>query len=224
MKNELILVGDVAETEVTLVASAIEVRDKLLVEAQGITAVADAFDAECAAGLLRSISTATKDVENARKTVKAPVLELGKRIDGCAKDFSDDLLSESERISRMLGTYEAAERRKQQEAERKARREEQLRLAEAEQAVADGDETAMDSAVSDIVAIRNTAASKSHRPEGTSVRETWQFEVEDIETLYKAAPHLCTVVPDNTAIRAAIKKSQRIPGLRIWKEAKSYIR
>lgn len=203
---------------------AIALRDDLLSQAAEITSVGDALDADLAAGVLRSISGATKDVENARKAVKAPVLDLGKRIDGVAKEFAGQLEVEQKRISRLLGDYEAAERRKQQEAERRARQEEAERLMAAEQAAKEGDETAIEDAAKDIAEIRSQVTTAAHRPEGTAVRETWCFEVEDIQALYKAAPYLCKIEPDSTAIRAAIKKDQNIPGLRIWKEAKSYIR
>jgi hypothetical protein len=221
MDTTLITVGDVTSTEVALVDSAVALRDDLLAKAREVTAIADAFDAECAADVLRSITGATREVETARKAVKAPVLDLGKRIDDVAKQFSGDLSVEANRISRMLGSYEAEERRKQQEAERAARAEEEKRRREMEAATTDEDRH---EAAREIVNIKSEVAAVAHRPEGTAVRESWQFEVTDINALYTAAPHLCTIVPDNTAIRAAIKKSQNIAGLRIWKEAKSYIR
>lgn len=223
-QTQLIKVGDLAETEVTLLPDAIALRDDLLEQAGEITAVTDALDAEEAANVLRSITKATKDVENARKAVKSPVLDLGKRIDGIAKEFSGNLDTEKNRISRLLGDYEAGERRKRQEAERVARQAEAERLMAADQAAREGDKSAMEDAAKDIAEIRSQSHSVAHRPEGTGVRETWCFELEDIEALYKAAPYLCKIEPDGTAIRAAIKKNQNIPGLRIWKEAKSYVR
>ena len=224
MSTELITVGDVAGTEVVLAESALELRNNLLQQAQGVTAVVDALDAEFAASVLKDITSATKDVENARKSVKAPVLDLGKRIDETAKEFSGELDVEKQRISGLLGTYEAAERKKQQEAERRARAEEASRMMAAEEAAKSGDENAMADAAQDIAEIRGQVSASAHRPSGTVVRETWQFEVTDIKTLYAAAPHLCNIEPNGSAIRAVIKHNQDIAGLRIWKEAKSHVR
>lgn len=221
---ELIHVGDLEKIEVTLLPRGSEIKKVLLGQARTIESVADAFDAECAADALRNVSNALKDMEATRKAVKAPVLALGKRIDDTAKEFAADLETHKTRISRLLGDYEAAERKKQQDAERQAREAERQRLMAAEEAAASGDESAMEDAANDIAEIRTQTAESSYRPSGTAVRETYQFEVTDIEALFKAAPHLCKIEPDNAAIRAAIKKNQNIAGLRIWKEAKSYTR
>jgi len=217
----LIHVGDLGETEIALLPEAIELRDKLLSQAAEVTAVADAFDADCAADVLKAITVATKAIETTRKEVKAPVLDLGKRIDGVAKEFSGRLDEEKSRISKLLGAYEAMERKKREEAERIARNEAIAKIKEAEST---GDESRIEKANTESAQIMSAAAEVAHRPEGTAVRETWEFEVTDIDALYKAAPYLCRIEPDGPAIRAAIKKNQNIPGLRVWKEAKSYIR
>lgn len=80
-------------------------------------------------------------------------------------------------------------------------------------------------AVEKIVEVKQAAEATValSRPAGATVRETWCFEVTDIKALYAAAPYLVTLEPNGAAIRAAIKTNQNIPGLRVWKEAKSIV-
>lgn len=224
MNSEALINVTDFKAEITLLPKAQELQNLLLNQSRTVKSIEDAFDAECAADVLKNLTQAVKEMETARKEVKAPVLDLGKSIDAVAKSFTNLLEKEKSRISKILGAYEAEQRRIRQEAERKAREAEEAARREAEKALAQGDEKAATVAAEKIATSQAQVAESSHRPEGTAVRETWQFEVTDMNALYDAAPHLCRVEPDNAAIRAAIKKSQSIPGLRIWKEAKSYVR
>lgn len=226
MSKELIKVTEIEGVEIGLLPSAIETRDRLLKEAASISSVSDSFEADIAADTLKSITLSTRQIEQARKAVKAPVLELGKKIDACAKEFSERLKEEESRIGRLLGNYEAIERKKKQEAERKAREEEARKRAEAEARIRAGEDAQKveEEVTKEIIETKVEVSTASYRPEGTSVRETWQFEVTDINALFAAHPDLVVLSPNNTAIRAIIKHKQDIPGIRCWKEAKSYIR
>jgi len=117
MSADLIKVGSLEEVEVALIPEAEDLKKHLLGEASGVTTVEDAFDAECAADVLRKLAKATRECESARKEVKAPVLDLGKRIDAVAKEFAGDLKEHEQRISRLLGSYEAEQRKLRMEAE-----------------------------------------------------------------------------------------------------------
>lgn len=218
MSEEILKLLNHESGEIQIAPDSELLKQELLEQAASVTGVSDELDADLAANALKSITEVLKDVEAARKTVKAPVLELSRKIDGVAKDFGAQLGNEKTRISKLLGTFEAEQRRKQKEAEREAARKEAERI---EQANEDGD---LDAAVDDIAKIRTEAAQVAHRPSGTVVRETWKFELLDIQALHKAAPHLCKIEPNNVMIREAIKTNQNIPGLRVWKEAKTHIK
>lgn len=224
MSRQLIQLEGLAATEIVLLPEAEQLRNQMLEKAHAVSLIEDALDAELAANVLKQLSGAVKDMEATRKQVKAPVLDLGKRIDSVAKDFAGTLDKEKTRISKLLGSYEAEQRRIREEAARKKREAQEQARREAEEALASGDEAKAAEAADKIAASKAVVEASAHRPEGTAVRESYQFEVTDIEALFRAAPHLCKIEPDNAAIRAAIKKSQSIVGLRIWKEAKSYVR
>lgn len=216
MSSELLKIDGLGDAKITFAPNAHELRDQMLAKAEEIDVVADALDADVAAGALRGITDVTREIEAGRKATKTPVLALGKRIDEAAREFSEPLGREKNRLSRLLGGYESEQRKLMLEAKRKAE-------AEAAEAAKEAETTGdMEAAAEKIAAAHAQVTEAAHRPEGTTVRETWKFEVEDIDALFKAAPHLCKIEPDGQAIRAAIKKNQNIAGLRIWKEAKSY--
>ena len=68
------------------------------------------------------------------------------------------------------------------------------------------------------------AAIAAIKPEGVALRQSWKFEVVDINALFMARPDLCVIEPNNAGIRAQIPHNQSLPGLRIWQEAKASVR
>ena len=211
-------------------------RDAILTTSRRVLTVSDAMEAEEATDSLRSLAALCKEVETIRKEIKAPVLELGKKIDAIAAEFIGDAAAEKARLETALGTYQAAEQRKA-DAARRAAQEEADRLAreaakaqrEAERATTDGeqDRTQQAAAQAEAKAIeaRVVAAEIAPvKPAGVAVRQPWKFEVVDINALFKARPDLCVIEPNNAGIRAQIPHNQNIPGLRIWQEAKASVR
>jgi len=98
---------------------------------------------------MRGIKEVLNSAEAARKKIKEPILDLGRRVDAAAKKFSEPLDAEFKRLQRITADYQTeqiarmreiedarrreAERleRERQEAERKLREEEERKLAEA---------------------------------------------------------------------------------------------
>jgi len=224
MSDNLLQTNKLSTVEVELLPAAGDLKRELLHQAGQIESVEDAFDAECAAEVLKNLSTAVKDMESARKEVKAPVLDLGKRIDSTAKEWLAELETEKKRITRTLGDYQAEQDRIRRDAERREREKQEAARREAEEALASGDEEGATKATEAIAQSSAKVSESAHRPAGVSVRTAYKFEVEDIDVLFKARPDLCTIQPDNAAIRAAVKKSQSIPGLRVWKESSAVAR
>ena len=104
-------------------------RDELLTLARKGTSITTQEQAQRCAAFLKRIADFTRTIEDTRKAVKAPVLEVGKRIDGVAVELTRDLEIELKRISCLLGAFAAEQKRKEEEARRKAWEEqERLRL------------------------------------------------------------------------------------------------
>lgn len=239
MSTALTITG-LQAAEIAIAPEARELRDKLLVEIRGVTAVADAFDADCAADVLKRATQLSRGIESDRSTVKAPVLALGKKIDALAKEITAELDGEIGRVSRVLGAYQLAEKQKAEAAERLARDEARRIQAEAEanarkaaqaastdtEALAAASEI-MDQAAAKIVETRKAIVSTvAPKAVDTAVRVDVCFDVNDIIALYAARPELVNLEPNGTAIRAICKANPnlQLPGLRHWTEAKTNIR
>jgi len=204
-------------------------------EAAGnITEIADSFDNECAVEAVRDIKSIMSDVESCRKTVKAPVLKLGKAIDQAAKDFCGALITEQARVQKLITGYADEQRKIAWEAE-KARRAEQERLERERQAAAEElkkaetPEETYRAKRTVAKAVQAEADNKaiSTAPEkvsGLVVTRRKDFRIVDIDALHKARPDLVHVMPKRSEILEAIKTTDKIPGLEIFEETKTSIR
>lgn len=238
---------------VTIPGSAISHRTAALEEASSVTAVTDGLTLEVAGQVARALQGIIKGVEKTRTEVKAPVLDLGKKIDSTAKDFLAPVQVEFERVSGLINRYqreqirlaeearkkaeaEAARKREEQERqEAEARRKEEEARKAAEVAVTEEQHTA---AVQQAEEAKQQAESIAAAPvavvvpvavapvvSGVSARKEWTFEVESIERLYAVNPHLCNVTPKRAEIQTLVRAGARqIPGLRIFEDIKTGIR
>lgn len=123
MDSNLINLTNISDAKISISQNVFDKKFELLGCSSAITAVRSFEDQESATQALNSISKLLKDVEAARKAVKSPVLELGKKIDELAKNFTGELESEKNRISRLIGNFVAEQERKRFEEERRLREE-----------------------------------------------------------------------------------------------------
>lgn len=237
---ELLIVTGL-DAAVTATSAARDRRDALLAKARRGTSVANSASAEKAGEVLKEIKTFTRAIEDARKEVKEPVIEVGKRIDGLARELVADLDAEATRISRLVGAWQAEQNRIADQKRREAWEEEQRIRDEANRKIQEArehsrteasfekkadkiDAQATQAIIDTRVAAAGTIAPK---PAGLSTREEICFEVTDIQALYESAPFLVSLTPNTAAIKAAIKGltgQQTLPGVRHWKEQKAIVR
>ena len=177
-----------------------------------------------------------KRLEASRKAVKAPILELGRRVDALADELAAPVTAEMKRVGGLVAKFQQAEavRVEQERIERQKREQEAMaaaRLAaEAERKAAATMQTEADLQK----AIEAEAAAKAKEAEmyktltapvpapvkaaGSVTKKVMRWEVTDIHALYKAAPHLVRMEPNAAAIKASCVASQTIPGLKLWEE------
>lgn len=227
--------GNLPNPTITIISEALEARRSILERASLVLEINSVTDLDEAAASLLEVKTLADSVEKSRKEVKAPVLDVGRNIDSTAKKFLEPLTKEQKRLSILVGSYQEAERRKaeQARAEEAARQAEamaEMKRKEAE-ALAAGDEAAADAAraeAANTIAESQLASANAAgaQLDGISTVTRFQFEVTDVEALYKAAPHLCRIEPNTTMLRAHIKdtKGKALPGVRIWQEAGTVVR
>jgi hypothetical protein len=230
---EIVVSGSLPCPQIELSPAAFNARTMALEASGRIKAIASVADLDAAAGALTKLKSLTRSVEDSRKEVKAPVLEVGKRIDATAKDYLAPLEVEAKRLSVIVGAFQEAARRKAEKDREEAARVQAEALAELNakqaEALANGDEAAADAAraeAADKIAASQLAviAAEGPKPEGIVTRTSWKFEVVDINALHAARPELCLIEPNNAAIRAVVKTGAQIPGLRVWQEAGAIVR
>lgn len=236
MASELQLYG-IDKPSVIISPEAHEAKRVALSIAGACTEVTDINSQAAASQAQSALKNLIKQVEASHAEVKAPVLKIGREIDGVKNTFISELTAEERRLSLLVGAYQEAQMQRKRQAEEDARRKEQERLAQLKREELDRvkqetvgrtgtllpDMEAMrQRAVDDVSAIRQTAANAAvAAPTGSMTRKNWKFEVTDLNALFRAAPELCTIAPNNAAIRAVIKNNQKIPGLRVWSETVS---
>lgn len=121
---------NVGSVEIAIDPKAVAARDEAIENAHLVVTIRTQNQAVAGADALRGLRAITKAVESSRTTAKAPVLELGRRIDGAAKEFNASAEAEIARITAMLTAYEVEQRRIAAEAERQRQEEERRRQAE----------------------------------------------------------------------------------------------
>ena len=220
--NDLITQPKINGVAIEIVAEAEQMKIEALMSSKGIGSVTDGFEATIAAKAQSALRNLIKGIEESRKAAKAPVLDIGREIDGIAKDYIDEVKDEELRIAKLLGAFQKVERDKKIEAERQARVEEQKILVKATQdALETGQDIQQhDNAMQKIVALRQQAAAKHEAVAGVKVRTTTKYEIVDEAETLKARPDLFSL--DDKKIRAALKLTTTIPGLKVWDESKSY--
>lgn len=97
---------------------------------------------------------------------------------------------------------------------------------EAEKRAADEAQKRREQLAAQVVADREKADAVAVRPTGTVTREETKFEVMDVMALYQYNALLVTITPNETAIRGVLKANPKIimPGVRFWKETKTFVR
>jgi hypothetical protein len=236
--NANLVITPSAEPVVSVAAEARARRDQLLTEAGTVTTITDRLDADAALPVLRELKAFLTEVEDQRESVKAPVLNVGRKIDALAKELVADLKAQENRIARALGAFEAEERRKAEDARRAADAEaariayeaacatrKAVIAAPTPEAAARASDDISGKARTEIATVK-AAAITAPKPAASQLRSEICFEVTDIKALYVAEPNLVTLEPNGTAIRAILRANPdlKVPGLRHWTEQKLNLR
>lgn len=192
--------------------------------------VDNAEDMAAAAELREAIKRAEKDAEAARETLKRPVLEEGRRIDGAfapAKQMFSGAIGTIDRLIRAYRDREEAKRRaeelqRRQEAEKERQRLEKL----AARAEVKGQTETADRLQREAEMVPSPIVeSRVHTPAGFVPRKVWKFEVLDKPAFLQAVADNPTfhglVQVDEAALRrmvVALRTANPLPGVRAWEE------
>ena len=169
-------------------------------------------------------------IDATRSRVKAPVLHAQRLVDGAGKKLADPLRASVAVIEDRMAAYL---RRKADAARREAEAEAQRLAAAAHEAMREA-EAAPGQTADAIAALAEArqaeALATASTPELTRTRslhgalaglkDNWTFTLEDVS---KVPAHLLQV--NEAAVKLAIRQGAReIPGLRIWNDARAFVR
>lgn len=116
----LLNVQSTAGVAVEFVPEAYPKRDNAVAAAAGIISIVDPVEQSAAVTTLRLLKSISKEVEASRKAAKAPVLDLGKRVDGIAEKFIAPVAEQESRLTKLLNDFEVEQQRLRDEEARKA--------------------------------------------------------------------------------------------------------
>jgi chromosome segregation ATPase len=111
----LAILGDGYQIQITPEAE--KQKATIINAARAVVAVTDADSCDIAQSRLRSLASVRTAVESSRKQVKAPVIDLGKKIDGIAADFVAEVIAEEARLSGLVTEYAREQQRIKREVE-----------------------------------------------------------------------------------------------------------
>ena len=209
--------------------TAIEARDGILAASRTVVTIADADQLQVAGDVLREVDAFINRVEAGRKTVKEPVITVGRLIDDTAKTLTLELGDEKKRLRDIIGKFQAEQERLRLKAEKLAREEEEKirRQAEADLAAAQAKaktEKAFDkkaavieqNAIEDIVNVRAAAAAVSvPKLAGFQTREEIDVKIIDLTELWMHSPECVELSPRLAIIKAKAKAGIELAGVEI---------
>jgi hypothetical protein len=165
--------------------------------------------------ILRDLKAIRNGMETTRKSVKAPVLELGKKIDAIAADFLQEIDREEMRLQGHINHHQKTQLRLKREEEEKVIRDqaeaERLKL-EAEKLREEAQRTsdpALKEQASELeaVALDKTLSSELSasitisKPKGLVVRERLNFQIEDAIIFCQAYPQFFSWNPETETLK-----------------------
>jgi len=202
----LILAGD--GYQLTISDEAIQRKAEMLSNSAVITAVGDNHESAVAQFHTRQLAAMRIEVEKSRKLVKEPVNRIGKMIDQAASEFLIEITAEEGRIKHLIGNHAEEVLRIKAEAERVERA--------AFEAARAAREAAEEGGIAAVLAAKKAAAEKMEASAEVAttkvadgVRFAWDFEVDNIEAVYRAAPEFITLEIKRSAVLEWFREMER---------------
>lgn len=198
---------------------AIALKSAALDVAAPITRVDNAEENEAAVKAQIALNDITRAIETARKKVKEPVLEFGRKIDRTARAFAKELEDELLRVSRLIGDYAALEnaRSRASEALRNAELSEIEIERQHELAGATSHEERDEINERYDRQAASTQAEAPTRAKGQIVRTDWEIEVTNAHLLAKCHPNCVNITPRLSDIKELLNLGVDVKGIKAEK-------
>lgn len=224
-----LMIIDRIGTQVSISPDAYSARDLALSKSALIGKVANAADQKVAVEAQADIYKIVCEVEKARKSVKQPVLDLGRRIDEVARDFRQDCDEELGRLARLLGDFqqlEAARVRAAAQAKNdRLSHIEKDRAAELSQATSHEQVDEINARYNDKAALlESQTADGAARAQGQVVKPDWEVTVTDVWLLAKSHPGCVKIEPRISEIKSLLNNGVKVAGVNAVRIQKSGVR
>src|SRR6185436_3397389 len=105
--SDSLMVLDNAGFSVSVTPKAEELKHEALEQSALVGRVDNAAQQEVAVAAQLALDNVMRATEKARKTIKAPVIELGRKIDAQAESFVQELQDERSRVTKLLAYFQA---------------------------------------------------------------------------------------------------------------------
>jgi hypothetical protein len=222
--------------------SAAKKAEALVSAARLCEAVTNAAEQDTAVSAARDIRTWVKEVRKVGKELRDPLNTAAKKIIELENRYCAPLEAEQERIERLVADFQAAERKRAEEAERKRlaeiaeaeriRAEAEAKLKQAEESLSsEADlqeairlERQAKEAMKAAQAALSSPVPEVRKASGASTRRVLRYEVVDVHALYLARPELVKLEPRAQAILSTCTPENPVPGLKLWWEDQTVIR
>lgn len=225
-----LLLRDLGQPTLTLTDTAERRIREANAEASKVLIVSDDSTRDAAIDALQLVSKVVSDMESSRASIKRPVIDIGKMIDEVVKDSLAPLKFAKDRLSKLVGEYEAKVRAKAAEV---ARREKEERDRIAREAVTkqlsaktaeEHAQAAKEATSATIQSHERAIEAQSTAKEGTRVVQDWEFDVTNIEALFRAFPGAVELKPRKSEIKKLLKEHDGVlPGVEARPVAKASI-
>lgn len=123
MSNPLTILGD--GYNIAIAPEAEQQKQAILTAARAVLAVTDSDSCDIAQARIKGLAAMRIAVDKSREIVKRPVIELGRTIDGIARDFAAEVIAEEARLTGLVNEYAREQQRIAREAAAKAEAERQ---------------------------------------------------------------------------------------------------
>jgi len=169
-----IVVSKLGDVQIEIAPDAWKLRDTALNNCRPIVGIDNEFTAQVAADAAGDAAKLLRSVEKSRKAGKAPVLELGRKIDMIADQFTVNLQLEVDRIGKLSAAWE--EKKRAEAAAAEAARQAEIRRLERERMRAEIE-----------AKLRAEAAEREQNAEIRRIEEAARKEREEAERKLAAA-------------------------------------
>lgn len=188
MSDTMLMVIDNAALQASVVPKAVEMKESALASSALVGRVSNAKEQEVAVAAQAELDTLIRLAEKSRKAIKAPVIALGKEIDGKHEEYIAPVIEDRTRVTRLIADFQELELAKVRAAEAAARLEaekiERERLAEIRR-IQEAEEADRRKLAAEEAAIRAQAVAARNKQEAEQVAAL-QRELDNQRELARA--------------------------------------